>query len=122
MNIDINKNRDYYAQLSQEDLCNCVYCKNYYKQVKYEYPKVDTYLKSLGIDIGKPFETSPLEPENEYLTYCSCQYIAFGDCEDDYHYKIGNIEFRKATSYPDTNIKDKHFVLEFSPITLKANF
>ena len=53
------------------------------------------------------------------LEYCCCQYIAFGTCEPNYHHKIGNIEFRLATSYPGTGIEQEHFVLEFYPIKLK---
>ena len=84
------------------------------------FPTVAEYLYSFGIDIEKPFETSPLEPdENGMLEYCCCQYIAFGTCEPNYHHKIGNIEFRLATSYPGTGIEQEHFVLEFYPIKLK---
>ena len=77
-------------------------------------------MDSFGIDIEKPFETSPLEPdENGLLEYCCCQYIVFGDCEPEYHHRIDNVEFRVAKSYPRTGIEQAHFVLEFFPIKLK---
>ncbi len=78
------------------------------------------HLDSWGIDIEKPLETSPLAPdENGMLEYCCCQYIVLGNCEPEYHYKIANIEFRVAKSYPGTGIEQEHFVLEFFPIKLK---
>ena len=64
-------------------------------------------------------ETSPLEPdENGVLDYCCCQYIVFGSCEPTYYHKIGDVEIRRATSYPDTGIEKAHFVLELYPIRL----
>jgi len=120
MNVDIAKTRAYYNAITETSVCDCAYCRNYRLQVKSVFPKVAAYLYSFGIDIEKPFETSPLEPdENGMLEYCCCQYIAFGTCEPNYHHKIGNIEFRLATSYPGTGIEQEHFVLEFYPIKLK---
>ena len=79
------------------------------------------YLASLGVHIQKPFETSPLEPdENGMLEYCGCQYIVFGNCEPEYHHRIGDVEFRVATSYPGTGIEQEHFVIEFSPVRLRS--
>lgn len=120
LKVDIEKTKRYYSSLKQDDLCDCDYCKNYYFQVKTEYPEVATYLSAFGIDIEKPFETNPLEPdENGILEYCCCQYIVFGNCTGIYNHKIGNLRFRIASSYPNTGIKEEHFVLEFYPIKLK---
>ena len=120
MRVNIEKTKQYYDSLEYQLLCECNYCKNYYSQVKAEYPKVASYLDSLGIDIEKPFEVSPLEPnENNILEYCTCQYIVFGSCPDTYSYQIDDVEFRVAESYPNTGRKEEHFVLEFYPIKLK---
>ena len=120
MKLNIEKTQEYYDSLEQEYLCNCNYCKTYYLRVKEKYPKVSSYLDSLGIDIEKPFEISSLEPdENNILEYCVCQYIVFGCCCDTYSYKIGDVEFRIAQLYPDTGIKEEHFVIEFYPIKLE---
>ena len=120
MNVDIIKTKEYYHSVDETSLCDCVYCRNYRSRVKSSFPKVAEYLSSLGIDIEKPFETSPLEPdENGMLEYCCCQYIVFGNCEPEYHYKIDNVEFHVATTYPSTGIEQEHFVLEIFPIQLK---
>ena len=63
MAINVEQTKKYYKDIKQEDLCDCNYCKNYYLQVKDAYPKVAEFLDSIGIDIEKPFETSPLEPD-----------------------------------------------------------
>ena len=60
MAINVEQTKKYYKDIKQEDLCDCNYCKNYYLQVKDAYPKVAEFLDSIGIDIEKPFETSPL--------------------------------------------------------------
>ena len=120
MNVDVKKTQKYYNSISLNDLCDCNYCKNYYSQIKSAYPLVADYLASMGVDIEKPFETSPLEiDKNGILEYCTCQYIVFGNCETTYSHKIGNVEFHLATSYRSTGIKDEFFVLEFYPIQLK---
>ena len=78
---DIEKTRAYYRNLGPENICSCAYCQNYCVRVMTAYPEVARYLDSLGVDIEKPFETSPLEPdENGYLEYCVCQYVVFGSC------------------------------------------
>lgn len=120
MNVNISKTKEYYHSITETSLCDCSYCRNYRLQVKSVFPKVAMYLGSLGIDIEKPFETSPLEPDdNGMLEYCCCQYIVLGNCEPEYHYRIDNVEFRIATSYPSTGIEQEHFVLELFPIQLK---
>lgn len=121
MNVNITKTKAYYESIEDSALCDCDYCRNYRLQVRSAFPMVAFYLDSLGIDIEKPFETSPLDlDENGMLEYCCCQYIVFGNCEPGYHHKIDGVEFRVATSYPSTGIVQEHFVIEFFPIRLKC--
>lgn len=120
MHVDISKTKEYYHSITESPLCDCAYCRNYRLQIKSAFPKVAEYLDTLGIDIEKAFETSPLEPdESGMLEYCCCQYIAFGTCVPEYHHKIGNVEFRVATSYPSTGIEQEHFVIELFPVQLQ---
>ena len=120
MNVNITKTKEYYATITDSELCSCGYCRNYRLQIKSVLPDVTAYLGSFGIDIEKPFETSPLEPdENGMLEYCGCQYIVFGSCDPKYRHRIGDVEFRIATSYPSTGIEQEHFVLELFPVRLK---
>ena len=120
MNVDITKTKEYYAAITNSKLCDCSYCRNYRLQIKSAYPEVAEYLASLGVDIQKPFETSPLEPdENGMLEYCCCQYIVFGNCEPEYYHRISDVEFRVATSHPGTGIDGDHFVIEFLPVRLR---
>ncbi len=77
------------------------------------------YLDSLGVAIEKPFETSPLEPdENGYLEYCVCQHVLFGICPEDFTYRIGDVTFGRSDCHPSTKIAEEHFVLDFYPIRL----
>lgn len=118
MGIDIEQTRQYYARIKKEDLCDCNYCKNFYLQVKEAYPFVADYLNGLGVDIEKPFEISPLEPENGMLEYCLCQYIVLGKPYDELVKKIGNVELEIATSYPSISIQREYFVINIYPIKL----
>lgn len=120
MNIDISKTKAYYHSISESSMCNCNYCRSYRLQVKSAYPKVAEYLGVLEIDIEKPLETSPLEPdENGILEYCCCQYIAFGKSNPEYHDRVGDVEFRIAALYPGTGTEQEHFVIELFPIKLQ---
>lgn len=120
MNVDVAKTTEYYHSIAELSMCDCAYCRSYRSQVKSAYPEVAEHLNTFGIDIEKPFETSPLTPdEMGILEYCCCQYIAFGKCDPEYHCKVGNVEFRIATSYPSTGIQHPHFLIELFPIKLK---
>jgi hypothetical protein len=122
MNVNIEKTKKYYHSIEPKSLCDCNYCKNYYTQIKAYYPAVASYLASLGIDIEKPFDVNPLEPENGMLGYCACCYIVFGSCPDNYRHKIGDVDFCVASAHPSTEIEEEHFVLEFSPIRLSYHY
>ena len=61
--LSIKETKQYYDSLTAEDLCNCAYCRNYIREIRNAYPKVAEYLLALGVDIEKPFETIPLEPD-----------------------------------------------------------
>ena len=123
MNVDVSATKDYYNTITDSALCDCGYCRNYRLQIRDALPEVATYLESWGIDIEKPFETSPLKPdENGMLEYCGCQYIVFGKCAPEYSYKIDDVEFRIAVSYPQTGIEEEHFVLELFPIWLEYSY
>ena len=121
MDVNIIKNKEYYQSISDSSMCDCSYCQCYRTQIKVAYKEVAEYLDSLGIDIEKPFEVLPLEPdENGMITYSGAQYIAFGKCEPKHICIIDNVEIRATASHPSTGIEKEHFVIELFPI--KLNF
>ena len=79
------------------NLAAAITAKNYCARVKAAYPTAAEYLARLGVEIEKPLETSPLEPGAD-----------------------GMMEVCKARFYPETGVKEEHFVLELSPIRLKG--
>ncbi len=118
--MDIERTKLYYKQKSSSDICDCAYCQNYVREIKTTYPKVAEYLFSLGIDIEKPFETMPLEPdENGYIKYISSQYVVFGMPDDFVKTVIDSVDVVIANSHPSTFINEDHFVIEIYPILLK---
>ena len=77
------------------------------------------YLDSLGVDIEKPFETSPLEPDEKGdLEYCVCQYVVLGTCPEDFTHRIGDVSFGRSDCHPDPKVEEEHFVLDLYPIHL----
>lgn len=61
------------------------------------------------MDIEKPFETLPLEPdENGYLEYCVCQYVVFGSCLENFTHRIGDVTFGRSGCHPSTKVGGDH--------------
>ena len=118
--MGIEKTKAYYAQISEHDLCSCEYCKNYIREIRAAYPKTAEYLASLGVDIEKPFETMPLDPDKTgYIEYISGQYIVYGEPDDFVEKVIGNASVNLTDTHPSTGIDEAHFVIEISPVRLK---
>ena len=116
--MNIEKTREYYRHLTNDDLCQCDYCKNYVKEIKAAYPEVAKYLDSIGIDIEKPFETIPIEIE-DMIEYAAVQYIILGSSEGFQPYCVGDVGVDIAINHPSSNISDEHFVIEIFPVYLK---
>lgn len=118
--MNIEKTKEYYSKLTNDDQCQCDYCKNYVKEIKAAYPEIAKYLDSIGIDIEKPFETMPLEPdENENIEYICGQYVVMGSTKDFQAYCAEDVKIDIAIGHPSTDISDEHFVIEIFPVFLK---
>lgn len=118
--IDVAKTRAYYERLTTGDLCQCAYCRNYCNEIKSAYPLVADFLSAVGVDIEKPFETMPLEPdEMGNILYAGVQYIVFGTDAGFAESTIGDVSVGIASSHPSTDITDPHFVIEIEPIKLR---
>ncbi len=115
--MTIEETRDFYK--TYDDLCDCAYCKNYIKEIRKAYPDLAEYLNKLGVDIEKPFETMPGEPENGRIEYFSVQYIVIGDKKDFSKTKLGEVAIYLAKSFPDPGIDCKYYVIELGPIILE---
>ena len=100
--------KQFYRELKQSDLCGCAYCRNYVKEAAKAYPAVTAYLQTLGVDIAKPFETMPLElDEDGRMPYIGPQYLVFG-AEAGF----------AAAMVKDANDVEPHFVIEIFTIFL----
>lgn len=115
--MTIEKTRDFYK--TYDDLCDCAYCRNYIREVKKSYPDLVAYLDKIGIDIEKPFETIPGEPESGLIEYFGVQYLVIGDKKDFSKSNLGEVTIDLAESFPDPNIYGDYYVIEISPFKLK---
>ena len=121
--MGIWETKRYYAAMTPEDLCSCAYCRNYMEQVKAVYPRLSKYLGDIGVDVEKPFETMPLEPDGDgTIVYLGVQYIVLGDKvgfeKTAIADKPGEVSIELARSHPGTDIVDPHYVIEIEPIRL----
>ena len=118
--MDIEKTKAYYDSLSSGDLCTCDYCRNYYKEIKSAYPTLAEYLRKMGVDIEKPLETMPLEPEADgTILYTAVQYVVMGRPLRFHRSAVSGVRIGIAKSHPMTNVSDEHFVMELWPIRLR---
>lgn len=118
--MDTERTKLFYDRMDASEVCQCSYCQNYVKEIRKAYPEVATYLADLGIDVDKPFETMPLEPDgNGNIEYIGVQYICMGNKEGFIKALVSGIQLDIATSHPKTDIDQKHFVIEIYPIVLK---
>lgn len=120
--MDVGRTERFYRELKQSDVCDCAYCRNYVKEVKKAYPAVAAYLQTLGVDIAKPFETMPLElDENGRMPYIGPQYLVF-DEKDGFAAAtvkdVNDVEVRLAQSHPGDDNWELHLVIEIFPIFL----
>ena len=115
--MNIEATRDFYK--TYDDICECAYCRNYIREVKKAYPDLVSFLDKIGVNIEKPFETMPGEPENGRIEYFSVQYIVIGDKKDFSKTKLGEVAIYLAKSFPDPGIDCKYYVIELGPIILE---
>ena len=116
--MNVEQTRQYYAQLTDADLCNCAYCRNYIKEIKAAYPDLTVFLDQHGIDIEKPFEAMPIDPVNGLMLYSGVQYVVLGKAEGFKETDIGKVHVFVTDSHPITDLTEDHFVIEVAPIYL----
>lgn len=118
--MNIEKTRTFYDRITLRDLCSCAYCQNYIQGIRAAYPEAAEYLAGLGVDIEKPLETLPLEPDSlGFLEYAGAQYIVLGTPDGFTKTTVGSVLVDMAGAHPPTALEEAHFVIELSPIRLK---
>ena len=82
--VDIEKTKEYY---NTHSLCDCVCCRNYYKQIEQELPKLKEFLDNFGVDIAKPDEIMSVENEG-FIDYLNVDYTVCGNVINMSEYEI----------------------------------
>ena len=82
--VDIEKTKEYY---NTHSLCDCVCCRNYYKQIEQELPKLKEFLDNFGVDISKPDEIMSIENEG-FIDYLNVDYTVCGNVINMSEYEI----------------------------------
>ena len=117
MNVDTEKNKEYYKTAEP---CQCDVCRYFCRHIRKALPEVADHLDTLNVDIEKPFELIWMDCNDDgHIDFIGCQYIVFGSCDDDLKLKIGDIDFINNTDmHPTTGIEEEHFVLDFGKVTM----
>ncbi len=109
----------YYQSLKEEDLCSCEDCIRFYRNIRVAYPKLASYLKTLGIDIEKPLDTMPVCPDGKgSFIYAGPQYVILGNPEDFKETEVNGVSLSIEDSHPDPGLDEEYFVIECSEIDL----
>ena len=116
--MNVERTRWYYNQLTDADICDCLYCRNYVREIRAAYPALAAYLDQRGADIAKPFETIPVGPADGVMLYSGAQYVLMGSSDDFEETSIGDVKVWVTDSHPMTDIEEEHFVIEISHIRL----
>ena len=114
--MDRERTREYYLQLSEQDICDCEYCRNYVAVVRRAYPGLAEYLCGLGVDIEKPFETMPLQSYDGVMVYACVQYVVIGSPDGFTDTVVDGVSISIADSHPTTDIGEEQFVIELDEI------
>lgn len=113
--MDIEHTKEYYARLTEDDLCQCEYCRTYVREIRKALPRLAAYLGSLGVDIEKPFEVLPLDETTEYMEYLAVQYVVIGSAEGFEEISTEDMGIFVTDSHPMTDFEEAHFVIEIVP-------
>lgn len=122
--MDIDKTKEYYAEMKREDVCDCIYCQNLIDEVKQAYPEVAAYLLSLGVNIERPFEVFLLieDHDNGYMDYPIVQYLMVGNSSDFKKTKVGNIEIDICDCHPSATYKGEYFIIYAETFHIKCRY
>lgn len=109
---DKDKNRAFYDSHTP---CDCADCKNFCMRITAACKDLAEFLSRYDIDIEKPFNLVSID-RGEFTEYFSCQYLAFGECPDDFEMDLSNVTLRKETDgHPSTKeYGEPNFVIDFS--------
>ena len=113
--MDIEHTKEYYARLTEDDLCQCEYCRTYVREIGAAMPHLKEYLDRLGVDIEKPFEVLPLDEMADSMEYLAVQYVVIGSAEDFEETAVEDMDVFVTDSHPMTDIAEEHFVIEIVP-------
>ncbi len=98
-------------------LCDCACCRNFYRQAEKEFPKLASFLAEFGVDISRPDEIGWSDEgliQYVFVSYSVCgNILAF----DQYEIDIEDSSFLSIVADPKT-LDDEHFILTVYNISL----
>lgn len=85
--FDVNPDaqQHYYEE---QDLCGCLYCVNFRKQIEEHYPELVSFLSELGVNACRMDECSSLTCDDGTIDYFCVEYLVCGKIIDSVPYEI----------------------------------
>lgn len=116
LNTQIEETAAWYKEDTEQ--CECDYCTAFRKSFSHCYPATAKLLSFYGIDVNKPLDTSPAEPEGNTITYDAVQYVLKGVCNTNKDYSVEGLTIHKADAYPTYKQAENTFVIGINGIRL----
>lgn len=124
LKFDYNATKEYREEY--EELCDCAYCRNYYKGFKSKYPKTATFIKRFGLDVNNPLEIMPHQYNKkdnkfEYTSYYPVKGEIF---EDKININMENLQIflmkgsHRNNPCPNPHMEEPYFLIEITDIKL----
>ena len=120
IDMNVQQTKAYYDTFNDTELCTCVYCRNYYREVRNAYPSLAEYLQRIGVNIEKPLEAMFLDPDEDgFIEYITVQYVVMGNPSGFQKAVVSGVQIDIEDSHPMTGVQEEHFVIGVWPIRLK---
>lgn len=104
--VELKDTVEYYTD---QDLCDCTGCRNYYRQIKDSFPILDEFLKQFGVDIEKPDEIEWFNYNNE-IQYIMAGYTVCGtmDTNEELQFNISDSQLIRVKINQENYFPNAH--------------
>ena len=116
INVQIENTEKWYKE--ENELCQCDYCRVFRKSFRSCYGATADLLSFYGVDVTKPLEISPAEPEGDMITYNTVQYVLKGSTNITRNHLIEGLVMHKAEAYPSYKRAENTFVIQLEGVRL----
>lgn len=116
LNVQIENTKKWYKENFEQSQSD--YCKAFRKSFSSTYAATADLLSFYGVDVTRPLEISPAEPEGDMITYNSVQYVLKGSCTITRNHLIEGLIMRNTDTHPSYQQAENTFVIKLEGVRL----